>query len=229
MFRSGLKILDEATNGGIQPGSIVEIYGEPDCGKTALALWYCKQYLSNTENLAGWLLSEQPSAISQFKWASIDPSSVIVKSPSVQNPLDIAGFLVEEGVNLVVIDGIASIVNKDMEEVDKILSASLPSLKEKIKATNSLLVLCNQSRTVLGSNQIKPASSCAPLLKLVDYRIKLTPGATLISKAKGVVDSSVGMRVRFDIYRMNNKAVSISGKFNLLWAGGLRDIRDLKV
>ncbi len=228
-FRSGLRDLDVALWGepGVPGGSLLEIHGPSDAGKTALALWFVRTHLADPEAWAAWVPAEPALSTVNLRWAGVDPERLLLLPPGDGAPgLALAREVVEAGCPLVVVDSIAALLGSEPEVgLKQVLGDprdGLLPLKDAAEQTGALVILTDQERSIPGSRVSYHAGACPALTRLVDGRIRLRAGEGLYD-----IGIRVGMRVHFEVGKNgpDMEKWHRDGRFNCYWSAGLKDLR----
>lgn len=230
VFNSGLKALDNSLFGGegIPPGTLVELYGAQDSGKTALALWFCRTLQNQAEVPIGWVCAEANINQRNMVWAGVDPESVVVVRQTMAMPgMKALQLLIEEGCKLVVLDSIAALIDEDSTRpLNQVISADLYRVKCLAIDHEALVILTNQERHRPPGRALGRSGSCPALNRLTDCQIRLESGQGLY---RGGVQE--GTRIYFKIAK-NGPDISQwdqAGRFNLYYTAGLKDMRNREV
>jgi RecA/RadA recombinase len=234
-YYSGLAALDSQlfSGSGAPAGTVLEIHGDTDTGKTALALWYCRTLLQqDPEALVGWLYTETPPTPYNLEWAGIDAGRFLVAPPSGNiSPLEVAKRLIEgvedsAGCNLVVIDSLAGLAELDAQHeplaLKRMIGGGLPPLARAAMEHGALVILLNQERQMARVKVISGLSRT--LTRYVDARVRLRTGESLMRAA-----TQTGFRVHFEIGKGAAEGAERTGRFNLHFARGLSDLRKMVV
>jgi len=226
MFRLGIKALDDVLfdGQGIPGGSLIEITGTTDSGKTGLALWACRTAMANPEVVVGWICAGSRLTRENVEWAEIDTTRFVIDEQTYGLPgLEAAIHMITHGCRLVVLDTLAGVVGEDEETpLTFVLSGGLYRLKAAAKRHGALVILTNQERNDTQHRVTRHAGACPALVRLVDCQIRLRSGMGLFRGA-----FQMGMRVHFDIMK-NGPDFSVwgqQGRFNAHWEGGLSDLK----
>ena len=158
---TGEERVDKILGGGIPSGAITEIYGPPGGGKTYLAL----RTIASAQR-AGmscvFIDVERTYSPGFAQHAGVDLKSLLISSPSDgEEALDIAVDLTRYGVDLVVLDSVASLTSREDLERQVEVGAYAPSVRllnvglAQLKAAvgpgrNTAVVLINQVRDNVG-------------------------------------------------------------------------------
>lgn len=224
MYHTGIEALDQALfDGGIPPGSLVEIYGATDCGKTALALWTCRTAQRETDALVGWVCAETNLGADNLRWAGVDLDGLVIARQTEAMPgLTAAKIMVEEGVNVVVVDSIAALLGDEPGlYLAATLGRGLPALREAAQQHGAVVLLTNQERSVGLGHVTSHAGAGRLLYRMLDAQIHLRSGAGLF---RGGVQR--GMRIHFTLVKNGEETERWGrvGKFNCYWQAGLKDL-----
>lgn len=148
---TGLPQLDAAIGGGIPRGRIVEIYGNPDSGKTALALHMAQQLPGPT------LYVDADHGLSPYIVKGRD--LYLLDILSLEDTLDACLIAARSGAfGTIVIDTLAALPTKEdlensindavplRERQARVMSRALPILAGVLHNTGCTLILVNQLR-----------------------------------------------------------------------------------
>jgi cell division inhibitor SulA len=218
MFLSGLTALDQST-GNLAPGSLVELGGVSDSGKTALALWYCRSALLDPEACVGWVQVENLLTETNLRWAGVDLDRIVVARQSPDLPgLDLAREMIEGGCSVVVVDSIAALSAGEESSLVATLGMGIPVLKEAAQEHQALVLLTNQDRTVHQARGLRRAGSSPVLARFIDCHIRLTVG-----EGRYRAGEKIGCKVHFKV--VSGPGAGTSGRFNMDYSAGLFDLR----
>lgn len=226
MFRSGLIALDDAlfAGTGCPPGSLIEIHGNEDSGKTSLALWFCRTYQEQTQLSVAWVSTEMILRKRNLRWAGVDPENTLIINQSLDMPgLMALQHCLAEGIKVVVLDSIAALIDQDLETpLAQVLSAQLYKVKELAQKGEALVIFTNQERTRLPGQGMTRSGASPALNRLVDCQIRLQSGQGLY---RGGIQE--GMRVYFRITKNGSdfSQWNRAGRFNVVYNTGLKDVR----
>ena len=222
MFLSGLPTIDNVL-GGIPPGNICELYGEPDSGKTAMALWFCRTYQKSNGCPVGWVCTEANISKRNMVWAGVDPEGVVVVRQQPNMPgLTAACVMVEEGCKIVVIDSVAALIDEENKPLPQVISNGLYRVKCAAIENEALIILTNQERSKIPGRALVRSGTCPALNRLVDVSIRLQSGQGLY---RGGVPE--GVRIYWKLTKNMNRLDNWDsvGRVNLYYRDGLRDVR----
>lgn len=154
-------------DGGMGKGRIIELYGNPGCGKTKLSLQQIAiEQKNDPEFVAGWLDTEGDFDPRDIEMFGIDPSRFYLIEQSeellAEEAMDIIRGMVSSGqFNMIVVNSVAALcpkkeVDDDLEKQNialtaRLLSKFLKITTGQIKKTKTTMILINQVRTNLGS------------------------------------------------------------------------------
>jgi RecA/RadA recombinase len=226
MFTSGLRALDDTlfAGQGCQAGTLIELSGNQDSGKTALALWFCRTLQQTSVDPIGWICAETNITKRNLEWAGVSPEVVLVRQTSAMPGLTAAQHLIQEGCKLVVLDSIAALIDADhTTPLSQVISADLYRVKCLAIEQGALVILTNQERSRPPGRITSRAGVCPALTRLIDCQIKLQSGQGLY---RGGIQ--VGVRIYFRLVK-NGPDFSNWGKdgrFNISYETGLRDMKN---
>jgi RecA/RadA recombinase len=174
-IQTGCNCIDQKIGGGIKPDSITLVYGEPETGKSTLALQCavncavqvggkilyidCDNTFS-TERLAmiaGWDFEAVAERIVLFKPKDFREQTALLDH--IENYLD--------NVNLIVIDTVTSLYSARAAESPKAFSTNrelnrqLALLAEQVKVKKIPLIMTSQVRSVISdqSSSVRPVAT----------------------------------------------------------------------
>jgi len=156
---TGIPQLDAALGvGGLPKGAMVELYGVPGVGKTALALFMSRSVLNSG---GGVLFVDAEHALDAelAKLMGIDLDVLVVTQPVIgENALAIVESGARAGCfQIIILDSIAALVPRDVLKDDmldrahpaavaKLLAQVLPRIVAVAKQTGTIVILINQLR-----------------------------------------------------------------------------------
>lgn len=226
MYSSGLKALNEAlfTGDGCPGGSLIEITGSVDSGKTGLALWFCRTALADPEIVVGWICAGSRLTRENVAWAGLDVSRLVVDEQTYALPgIEAAIQMIAHGCQVVVLDTLAGLVGEEeTAPLTHVLSGGLYRLKAAARQRGALVILTNQERNNPEHRITRHAGACPALVRMVDCQVRLQSGMGLFRGA-----FQTGQRVIFHIMK-NGPDLSTwgrSGRFNVHFVGGLSDLK----
>jgi recombination protein RecA len=217
---TGFASLDQALGiGGLPRGRLVEIFGPPSCGKTALAL----QIVGNLQRgggAAAWVDAEHAFDATFAAHLGVEVSRLPVLAPeSTEQACEMARRLAASGVlDLLVVDSAAALTPEIELETgleahagalhSRALGSALRRLAPEAKRSGVAIVFLNQVRIRPEPGVAQPETSAGgPALKLyAAVRIAL---------------SASGRIVRFRIVK--NKLSAPFGTGELIWRGGFAE------
>ena len=147
--------------GGLQMGSIIEIYGPESSGKTTLTLELIAQ-AQKKGKICAFIDAEHALDPVYAKKLGVQVENVFISQPDTgEQALEICETLVRSGgIDLVVIDSVAALVPKAEIEGDmgdnhvglqaRLMSQALRKLTGIIKQANCMVVFINQLRMKIG-------------------------------------------------------------------------------
>lgn len=183
---TGLLSLDAAlVDHGLLPGSIVEIFGSPQVGKTSLALRMTKSAQGMGRGV-GWIDADFKLERRILDRMKVLPEELVIGQPeSGEESIELAGEMLRE-FPLVVIDSVASLVSKatlkgadipaHMEYVH--LFGRLCKMAERAAwEGRSVLVLVNQVRARVASRLGERLTSAGSFMTKPHANIRIQIGA----------------------------------------------------
>lgn len=164
---TGSKCIDEILGGGVETGTITQIYGESGTGKTSLCLMLTYNTAKNhrvafidTEGLSGERINqifEDKSVLSKvyiFEAFDFRQQSTAIK--------ELAKLLKNEEIRLVVIDSLTALYRSELEDEEKQikvkreLTSQLTFLLGLARKHDLAVVFTNQMFTDVKSGEVKP-------------------------------------------------------------------------
>ena len=112
-FTSGFKEFDRVLGGGIVPGSVVLLGGEPGIGKSTIVLQVASQ-ISHYEKVL-YITAEESLEQVKIRWERLKQKESNLKIFAETNLSFIIEEIKNENPNFVIIDSIQAIYNQDME------------------------------------------------------------------------------------------------------------------
>jgi len=157
---SGNPSIDAALGGGLPKGRIVEIYGPESSGKTSLCLAFAAQ-AQKAGLVVGYVDMENaidPAWVATFGGK---PEEMIISQPDHgEEAFEVAEGFIDLGVNLIVVDSVASLTPRAELEGDigdaqmglqaRLMGKGLRKLRAKIHAKGVIFIFINQLREKIG-------------------------------------------------------------------------------
>lgn len=185
---TGVEMLDTMLSGGYKKGSLTEISGVTDSGKTLLALKAVKE-TQKQNKLALYINANHDLTESMLKDNNIDIDSISVFISNIADT--IAPLLSEfksciDDIGVIVIDDLASLTtNKEQNSSlntntdihrSKVVKALLTRLSNLVRNKETCVLILNQERTQIIDNKIQgTVSSFEKWVNIsCDTRIKLS-------------------------------------------------------
>lgn len=178
MFSTGCKCIDSNIGGGIAPQSVTLIYGEPETGKTTLAI----QCAFNCALQDGKVLyvdcdntfsTKRLSQISAGKFEQVAEKVLLIKPKDFREQsavLDNIQNYTEHNFGLIIVDTLTSLYGAEVAgrsgkafNVNRELNRQLANLAETAKVRKIPVVVTSQVRSVLDN----PSVSVAPVANRV--------------------------------------------------------------
>jgi recombination protein RecA len=187
---TGIAALDDALGGGLPRGRVVEVFGSPGSGKTALALALVRACQARG-GVAVWIDAERALDGARAHAAGIDLDRLVVMRPSSgEQAFAAIDMLVARGrVQLVVIDSIAALVPDAELHAPvgtapaglhaRLMSASLRRVHGALFDAGCTLVCVNQTRTSFdeGGAAVQGTTGGQALLFYAAARLEVRGGA----------------------------------------------------
>lgn len=159
VISTGIEKLDNALCvGGLLKGSIVEIFGNPNAGKTTLALHISKQFQKMKKPVL-YIDTERTLTSETIAWEGVntDDDFYVVRTNILEEAFAICK-LAAETFGLIVIDSLPGLVRRaEMEDniqdyyheepTEKDLSRFYPKILSELAKNECILVIINQIRT----------------------------------------------------------------------------------
>jgi recombination protein RecA len=219
---TGFRSLDKALGiGGLPCGRIVEIFGPPNCGKTALALQIVA-HLQSTGGAAAWIDAEHAYSATFAGDLGVDVGRLPVAAPdSTEQAREMACRLAEARVlDLIVFDSAAALVPEIEKEAgiglhggglhSRALGSALRRMVPVAARTGVSIVFLNQTR-IASMGELETSAGGPPLKLYSAARIAL---------------AATGRTVRFRIVKNNLSGAFATGA--LEWVSRLNGDRRLR-
>jgi RecA/RadA recombinase len=166
-IQTGCKCIDGSLKGGISSQSLTLIYGEPETGKSTLAMqiaFYCA--LQNQKVLYidcdNTFSAQRLMQIAKGKFEQIAPLIILVKPLDFKEQtavIDRINEYTEKNFGLIVIDTLTSLYGAQVSEssqkafsVNRELNRQLAILAQSVKVRKIPVVITSQVRSVFGSD-----------------------------------------------------------------------------
>jgi DNA repair protein RadB len=190
-IQTGLKCVDDILNGGISPQSLTLIYGEPETGKSTLAMqiaFYCA--LQNRKVLYvdcdNTFSAKRLMQIAGDKFEQIAPLVILIKPIDFKEQtavIDRISEYTEKNFGLIVIDTFTSLYGAKVSEssrkafsVNRELNRQLAILAQSVKVRKIPVVITSQVRSVFSEDTVSIAPVANRVLKFwADIIVDLKP------------------------------------------------------
>lgn len=158
---SGSLAINEALGGGYAVGRIVEIFSDPSCGKSTLALHAIAEE-QKTGGKVAYIDSEHAMDKKYASKIGVDIDDLIFAQPdSAEQALQIVIDLLEtKEVSLIVVDSVAGMTPEKIFEAEvgeqtmallaRLLSTEIPKVVSKCSAADCTVIFLNQTREKVG-------------------------------------------------------------------------------
>ncbi|HJT89615.1 MAG TPA: ATPase domain-containing protein [Bryobacteraceae bacterium] len=219
---TGFPGLDAALGiGGLARGSLIEIFGAPSCGKTALSLQIVVHLQRQNLN-AAWIDAEHVFDAGFAARLGVDVSRLPVTEPqSAEEALEMARrFTASGAIDLVVIDSAAALAPRleiaaPLGETGgglhaRVLGSELRRLAAMASRAGVCILLLNQTRARLGSGELETSAGGAPIKLHSSVRIAL---------------SATGRKVRFRVLKNKFAAAYLGGELEWISSRGFAEAR----
>lgn len=202
---TGIYELDNILGGGFARGRIVDIYGSPGSGKSALAL----KFLAQAQDLGMCVFIDLENAfdIEKAISAGIDVDNLVVATPeSAEETFELVrSFARVDGCAAIVLDSMAglspaaelvgSVGDSHVGLVGRIVSQSLRIIKNDLGKSGTILVGINQVRGNIGQTGFGPATTPTGG-KAFKFYSSTRLNVARIEGIKGSGDQVIGQRVQ---------------------------------
>lgn len=238
-FSSGSVALDAAIGGGVPVGRIIELFGGESSGKSATSLKIIAS--AQKANLLCAYIDMEHSfdpQWSQVLGVDLSGTSLIVSQPQhLQQAFMIIDSLIDAGVDLIVVDSVASLVPK--EELDgeptkqtigliaRYMSQFLRRITPKLSRNNCTTIWINQIRdnvgVMYGDTSTTPGGRSLKFYASLRLRLaKGTEGRLKIKTPSGE-ERQIGLHIKATAVK--NKTATPYGKaeYKVFWDGRKTD------
>jgi len=208
-IKTGIMSVDTLIGGGLPKGRIVELYGDPSCGKTSLALQTIAS--AQQEGIACvYIDAEHALDLSYISKLGVDVDELYLSQPDYgEQALNIAYQMADvEEVGLIVIDSVSALVPKavydgeigdqNVGNLPRLMSGSLNKFSSKLSKTETTLIFINQLRQKIGVMYGNPniTSGGNALRFYASLRLQLVPlKSQKIANSEGTVGNRVKIKV----------------------------------
>ncbi len=200
---SGLVCIDQAIGGGIQPQSITLIYGEPETGKSTLAL----QFAANCARQGSKVLyvdcdntfsTKRLAQISGVHFNDVAEQIVLVKPKDFREQTRLIDHIEDYTVNvgLIVFDTFTSLYSAKAAESPKAFSANrelnrqLAILAQTVKTKRIPLVMTSQVRSIIGEREASVRPVATRVLKFWAENILFLKPTEALRTIKVIVEKA---------------------------------------
>ena len=202
--------LNIALNGGIPIGKIVELYGQPSCGKTSLAMEIIKENQEKDPDfVAGWFETEESVDAKQLEAFGIDMERLVYWDQSdigAEQGFDILRSLVESGeFGFIVVNSVAGLcatkeVKDEMEQQNIGLIARLMSKLFRVvtgsaSKNKTTLLFINQVRDKVGVMFGNPETTTGGKALNFYSSVRIAMSKVKLDKSDSITEED-GLKVR---------------------------------
>lgn len=232
---SGMMTLDSVIGNGLPKGRIIELHGQPSCGKTSLCLHIIK-HMQNMGKRCVFIDAEYTLDVDYCKFLGVDLSKLIVIKPEYgEEVFEVVEKIVrEKAADFIVVDSVSAMVPKSRLEADtgtqaigaqaRMIANELPKLINPLEKSGCILVFINQLRVNIMGNKYDAYTTPGgmSLRHYTSVRIKVSKVSDL--KAS---DENVGSKIKLEIVK--NKVGKPKGtvELTLLFDEGFSENADL--
>lgn len=187
---TGNEVLDEMLNGGYKIGTLTEISGPTDTGKTLLALKAIKELQTRDNNkLTVYIDASRSFKLEYTEEHELDTDGIILIQPeSIEKLVVMLSEVVKpciEDIGLIVIDSLADLTtNKEQESnlianTDRhrsiVIKALLTRIANLVRNSETCAIILNQDRTNFEDEIASTVSSSERWIKMTcDARLRLS-------------------------------------------------------
>lgn len=232
---SGSYALNDALGSGYAKGRIIEIYGPEASGKTTLTL----HAIAEAQKLGitcGFIDMEHAFNKSYAEMIGVDCSKLFFTQPDYgEEALMIAEELVKNGVGLVVVDSVATMIPKAELEGEygeskmglhaRMMSQAMRKINTLVSKNKSTLIFINQTRNKIGVMFGDPTTTTGgeALKFYASQRIEVASS----SKIKDPEGNIIGNSVRTKIIKNKMASPFKVAKFNLFYGFGIDTLGEI--
>lgn len=212
---TGCKCIDSSIGGGISPESVVLIYGEPETGKTTLALQCAvncalqnlKVFFVDTENTFS---TKRLSQISKDKFEQVAQQVILIKPKDFREQMAVVDRIQDytaRNFGLIVIDTLTSLYGAQVAEhggkafsVNRELNRQLAILAQATKIRKIPVIVTSQVRSVFDNPNVSVAPVANRVLKFWSDTIIALKPTDYPSTIKAVIEKTQGNSQETDCY-----------------------------
>lgn len=217
--------------GGLPRGRVIEIFGEPSCGKSTVCLFFAAQAQKQGGTVV-YIDAENAYDASYAKNIGVDTSKLLVSQPStLEEAFDTIRALAEtKKVDLIVVDSVAALVPKSELEGEEMLKETMALqarlLGKAMRITSGLIsrsgtvvIFINQTRSkvgiVWGNPETTPGGKALKFFASV--RLNVTKG----DKIMGTKDEQIGNTIKITAVKNKVGMPFRKGTFDLYYGAGI--------
>lgn len=200
---TGNEVLDHELKGGYRKGSLTEICGPTDTGKTLLALKAAKQAQKESK-ITIYIDSDRKLKMDYFKEHNLSEESIIIIQPeSIEQLVVILSEMVKpnmEVIGLIVIDSLSSLSTK--KEISSKLCTNTDIHRSKV--IKALLIRI--------ANMVRNTEACAIILNQLRNRFKEDGTIEVVSSSERWVKMTCETRLRLTLDEDGDPCVDVTFK-----------------
>src|SRR5260370_19750068 len=159
---TGVKSLDDALGGGLPKASIVELYGQPQSGKSTLTMMMIAEVQKNG-GVAAYFDAEHGFDPAWAIRYGVDTDSLIFSQPdNGEQAINSSISLIRAGLDLIVIDSVSALTPSEELEAEegveahkmallaRMMSKSMRLMLTALKGRDTVIIFINQFTTNIG-------------------------------------------------------------------------------
>lgn len=229
VISTGIPGLDDALGvGGIKNGSMIEIFGTEDSGKTALALYLARQYQKAGKPVL-YIDSERALIKETIKNAGIENENFyVMRENSLENALN-ACLEASKAFGAVIIDSFAGLtttqqLSENIENgnysyyISSRISSALPVLAAYLSEHNCTLIIINQLREKVGALFGNPEYSTGGRALKYFFTARIHLQKTEVLREYGDI---IGIRSRAKVVKNKLSTPYRETEFNIIFGQGV--------
>ena len=222
--------------GGLPRGRVIEVFGEPSCGKSTLCLFFAAQ-VQKTGGIVVYIDAENAYDASYAKNIGVETDKLMVSQPStLEEAFDTIRALAEtKKIDLIVVDSVAALVPRsELEGEDmlketmalqaRLLGKALRIVTGPISRSKTIVIFINQTRDKVGvfygNPQTTPGGKALKFFSSV--RLSVAKG----DKILGSKDQQIGNTVKITAVKNKVGMPFRKGEFDLYYGAGVDLVAD---
>lgn len=222
--------------GGLPKGRIIEVYGEPSCGKSTLCLFFSAQVQKQGGTVV-YIDAENAYDAAYAKNVGVETNKLLVSQPStLEEAFDTIRALAEtKKIDLIIVDSVAALVPKSELEGEemlketmalqaRLLGKALRIVSGPVSRSGTTVIFINQVRSkvgiVWGNPDVTPGGKALKFFSSV--RLNVTKG----DKIMGSKDEQIGNTIKITAVKNKVGMPFRKGEFDLYYGAGVDLISD---